>query len=291
MKNKLTKQDYSRMWGEDGPYSQVRLSEETRILDDSISRVFLVVEAEINPFTFEFVQKHRKKFDSDEAVKQLLDHAEFRGEFGYVVSAGEVELRDEESCDFAQKQKDATIETLIRMHRFVMKECGLNKDNRFGVIDDKVSEKQQFVWDDNFGMIENRQNELWENETLVKSPAGIKNNKIRFFIVLAFVKEFDFKKASVKVFAQTLKAVAEKFTVDIEECESFHDHMLITALVPFTVAPAEFIETVIDECNASLKKQMFQKDYFVTNVKRPAPDVIMGFLKQLPLDKDARMKS
>ena len=41
------------MWGEDGPYSQVRLCEEARILDDCVSRVFLVVEAEINPFTFE----------------------------------------------------------------------------------------------------------------------------------------------------------------------------------------------------------------------------------------------
>lgn len=53
---KLTKTDYKKMWGDDGPYSQVRLCEETRILDDSVSRVFLVVEAEINPFTFEWAE-------------------------------------------------------------------------------------------------------------------------------------------------------------------------------------------------------------------------------------------
>src|SRR3990167_7497630 len=91
---KLTPKDFERMWGEDGPYSQVRLSEEIRILDDSVSRVFLVVEAEINPFTFEYVRQHRQKFAHDQAILTLLDHAEYRGQFGYVVGAGEVELSD-----------------------------------------------------------------------------------------------------------------------------------------------------------------------------------------------------
>src|SRR3989338_9611688 len=108
---KLTPKNYEQMWGEDGPYSQVRLCEETRILDDSVSRVFLVVEAEINPFTFKYVQKHRQQFVGDESVLQLLDHAEDRGKFGYVVSAGEVEFQDEEAVLFARKQTDATIQT------------------------------------------------------------------------------------------------------------------------------------------------------------------------------------
>ena len=139
MKKKLTQRDYGQMWGEEGPYSQVRLCEETRILDDSVSRVFLVVEAEINPFTFEYIQKNRKKFETDEEVNQLLHHAEYRGKFGYVVSAGEVEIRDKESYDFAQKQKDMTIKTLIRMHRFVMDEYNLQGTNTFGVIEDSAT--------------------------------------------------------------------------------------------------------------------------------------------------------
>ena len=116
MKKKLTQRDYDRMWGEDGPYSQVRLCEETRILDDSISRVFLVVEAEINPFTFEYIQKNRKKFENDEIINQLLDHAEYRGKFGYVVSAGEVELRDKESHDFARFAEPRFERVAIRFH-------------------------------------------------------------------------------------------------------------------------------------------------------------------------------
>ncbi|MDO8594082.1 MAG: hypothetical protein Q7R93_01020 [bacterium] len=124
---KLTQKDYERMWGEGGPYSQVRLCEETRILDDSISRIFLVVEAEINPFTFECIQEHRKRFADDEPVTQLLDHAEYRGEFGYVVSAGEIELRGEESKRFMRKQADMTIQTLIRMHAFVIEKYNLRQ--------------------------------------------------------------------------------------------------------------------------------------------------------------------
>src|SRR3989338_9950416 len=92
IQKKLTQKDHEKMWGEDGPYSQVRLCEETRILDDSVSRIFLVVEAEINPFTFEYVRNCREHFADDEPVLQLLDHAEYRGKFGYVVSAGEVKL-------------------------------------------------------------------------------------------------------------------------------------------------------------------------------------------------------
>lgn len=127
----LTQKDYDQMWGEDGPYSQVRLCEETRILDDSVSRVFLVVEAEINPFTFECIQRHRQQFADDEPVTQLLDHAEYRGKFGYVVSAGEVELRDEASRRFARKQADMTIHTLIRMHAFVIEKYDLRQQGNF----------------------------------------------------------------------------------------------------------------------------------------------------------------
>ena len=294
MKNKLTKKDYEKMWGEDGPYSQVRLCEETRILDDSISRVFLVVEAEINPFTFELIRKNRKKFIKDEAIIQLLDHAEFRGKFGYIVSAGEVEFRDEESKQFARKQKDMTIQTLIRMHKFVMKEYGLRKDDQFGIMEDKTIDNSRLFWDDYAGKVEKGDMDMWSDKTFVESPAGIKNNKTRFFIVLAFTKSFDFvrdfKKESVKVFAQTLMTISERFNVEIDESESFFDHMLITALIPFDVALAEFIESIIDGCNKALKKRIFQKDYFVTNVKRPTPDIIVDFLKKLPPDKGTRMK-
>lgn len=280
---KLTPRDYERMWGEVGPYSQVRLCEETRILDDRVSRVFLVVEASINPFTFEYIQKRRSQFLGDEPVLQLLDYAEYRDQqFGYVVSAGEVELEGEESKGFARKQADMTIQTLIRMHEFVMDKCGLGRDSRYGVVKDKTPRDNRFVWNDAAGRAEPVSDELWDDTVLVGSPAGVQNNKVRFFIILAFDKGFDFKQASALVFAKTLKMVAMKFNVEIENAETFKEYAALTAFLPFDVVPASFIEAVITECVMATKRPIFQKDYFVTNVQKPTLEQIAAFLHQLP---------
>jgi hypothetical protein len=286
---KLTPKDYERMWGQSGPYSQVRLCEETRILDGSVSRVFLVVEAEINPFTFEYIQKCRQRFRRDEPVLQLLDHAEYRDNFGYVVAAGEVKLQDEGSRQFARKQAEMTIQTLIRMHTFIMDEFGLGQGGKYGVVEDKMPHDEQFMWNEKTGQAESVEGGLWEGKTFIGSPAGIQNNKIRIFFVLAFEKSFDLKKESAVFFAKILKKASLSFNVEIEEAESFQEYILITALVPFDVAPASFIEAVLDGCNMVGKKVIFKKDYFVTNVKKPTPEQIMLFLKQLPLDRDIKM--
>lgn len=279
---KLTQQDRKKMWGEDGPYSQVRLCEEIRILDDSVSRVFLVVEAEINPFTFEYIRKNRQRFLNDEPILQLLDHAEYRGEFGYVVGAGEVELGDEESKKFARKQADITTQTLIRMHKFIIDEFGLQKENKFGIIRDN----EPLVWNENFGGVQKIDNGLWGGETLIGSPSGVKNNKMRSFFVLAFTTSFDFKKQTVFTCMENLMRVSSNFRVEIEDCESFHEYMLITTLLPMDVAPADFIEKVIDEVNKNIKKFLFLKDYFVSNVKKPDQQLIMDFLGNLPSSKN-----
>ena len=288
-KKALTKKDFERMWGGDGPYSQVRLCEETRILDDSVSRVFLVVEAEINPFTFEYARNCREHFADDEPVLQLLDHAEYRGKFGYVVSAGEVELRDEESTVFARKQAEVTIETLIRMHAFVMDEYNLGRDKEHDFTGSDISSDNRYVWNQKIGRVEPAEDELWGKEAQIGSPAGVRNNRDRFFIVFAFDKNAALNKSSVTAFAETLKRVSGRFAVEIEEAESFQEYALITALIPFDVAPAVFAESVLDECRTAVRKPLFQKDYFVTNVKRPTQEQIMSFLKQLPLDGDVKV--
>ena len=72
----LTQKQKDRLWGVNGPYSQANLIIQTRILDDKVSRIFLSVEAEINPLTFELLEKHRAQFIDDQKILQLLDCAE-----------------------------------------------------------------------------------------------------------------------------------------------------------------------------------------------------------------------
>lgn len=116
-----TMKQADKLWGVNGPYSQANLTTQVRILDDRISRIFLVVEADINPLTYELIKKHRAKFTDDPKILQLLDHAEYRGqEFGYVVSSFEAEYTNEDVMREAQERLNYTIETLIKMHKFVM---------------------------------------------------------------------------------------------------------------------------------------------------------------------------
>ena len=79
-------------------------------------------------------------------------------------------------------------------------------------------------------------------------------------------------------FAKSLHEVAEKNGVDVEDVESFSEHVSITALIPFDVAPADFIEESIASSNSG-KKKIFKKRYIVTNVKKPNQHEIMTFLK------------
>ena len=118
---KLTEEQIDKLWGKEGPYSQAKLIFETRILDDSVSRVFVIIEADINPFTYEFVKENRHEFEDDPKILQLLDHAEFRGqEFSYVVCAFIEEYIDEEVIIRAKEHLEYTKNTLIKMHKFVM---------------------------------------------------------------------------------------------------------------------------------------------------------------------------
>jgi len=111
------------LWGEKGPYSQANLIKQVRILDDRVSRIFLVVEVDINPTTFEMVKKYREsdEFKNNTIIQQLLDRAEYRGpHFGYVSMAFEAEYTDESALLSADSALKYSQDAIIRMHKFVM---------------------------------------------------------------------------------------------------------------------------------------------------------------------------
>ena len=117
----LTQQQRDELWGEDGPYSQARIVIETRILDDHVSRVFVEVEADINPLTYKIVAQNREQFSDDEMIQQLIDHADYRGqEFGYLTYAFSCEYTDESVMLAAEQALAYTRATIIKMHKFVM---------------------------------------------------------------------------------------------------------------------------------------------------------------------------
>ena len=119
---KLTQKQRDKLWGEDGPYSQAQIIIEERILDDSVSRVFVDVEVHINPFTFGLIKKNRDLFTDDIMIQQVLDHAEFRGQlYGYVSCVFRNEYRNEDVMKEAKEHLMYTRNTIIKMHKFVLR--------------------------------------------------------------------------------------------------------------------------------------------------------------------------
>jgi hypothetical protein len=279
---KLTKKDYDQMWGEAGPYSEVSLSEQTRILDNTISRIFLVVEAKINPFTFEFILKHRDKFVGDEAMQQLLDHAEFRGPIdGYVVSAGEEELRDQKSFELASSYRKLAVETVLRMHNFVIEKFGLKRYSN-GEIKIPKSAERRHVWDKELkSIVAVEEDPIWNSGSSVDSPLGTKNGKMRYFAVFALASKKVLGREDVKWFSLQTKKVAEKLDVTLEDAEAGMGYIMLTVLIFPHIAPADFIETCIAISNK--KKSLFAKKYFITNTSRPTGKEIESFLRRLKL--------
>lgn len=117
----MNKKQRDKLWGEDGPYSEAWLIFETRILDDSVSRIFVIVEVHINPFTYEAIKKNRNLFDNDPLIQQLLDHSDFRGQsHGYVSLVFQDEYTDENVVKEAKEQLEYAKATVIKMHKFVL---------------------------------------------------------------------------------------------------------------------------------------------------------------------------
>lgn len=118
---KLTQKLRDELWGENRPYSQASIIIQTRILDDRVSRVFVEVEADVNPLTYKIISQNRDQFKDDEKIQQLIDHADYRGQkFGYVICSFSREYTDESVMREAELALAYTKETIIKMHKFVV---------------------------------------------------------------------------------------------------------------------------------------------------------------------------
>ncbi len=123
---KLTQKERDKLWGEDGPYSEIHLIIETRILDDREARKFVIVELNINPLSFEILKKNRVQFKNDLMIQELIDHAEYRGQsFGYVTDAFMNEYTDPTVLIEADKQVEYSKEALIKIHKYVISYLGI----------------------------------------------------------------------------------------------------------------------------------------------------------------------
>lgn len=118
---KLTKSKIDKLWGETGPYSEVNLQIQTRILDDAVSRIFLCVRVSINPFTFELVRDNVEEFSGDPMILDFINHAEYWGlHDGYIADVLIGEFRSKDTMKEAEIVRDDVTRAVIKMHRGVL---------------------------------------------------------------------------------------------------------------------------------------------------------------------------
>src|SRR3990172_4163221 len=111
----LSDSQHQKLWGDGGPYSEVNLVIQDRILDDRVSRRMVKVQVVLNPLTYEIIRKNLKHFENDEPVLQLIGHADKRGQHGYIASAFEAELTDPSVPQIAQEKVTFCNEVVIRL--------------------------------------------------------------------------------------------------------------------------------------------------------------------------------
>lgn len=118
---KLTKSQREKLWGETGPYSEVHLTRETRILDDRVSRIFISVNVHVNPLTYELIKNNRDQFEDDLRIQQLIDQSEYWGlKDGYVSCAFLKEFIDKEVMKEAEVAVEYSKQTIIKIHKFML---------------------------------------------------------------------------------------------------------------------------------------------------------------------------
>ena len=106
------------LWGDEGPYSQVQVVREVRILDDRVSRTFFYVKANVNPTTYDTLKAMEARIEDGE-IRGFLSEATFvSDEDGYEWTVyGQKAL----SPRGANRAADQATQAIIRMHQLVMK--------------------------------------------------------------------------------------------------------------------------------------------------------------------------
>jgi sulfur relay (sulfurtransferase) DsrC/TusE family protein len=121
----LDKKTSEELWGEEGPYSQVQITKEIRILDEKISREFYYVYANINPATYKILKKNKKKIKED-FIHEFLRDAEFKSEKeGYIWYLYTQQTNNPKEANIIAKKLTGMV---IRMHRMVMKYLRIGVD-------------------------------------------------------------------------------------------------------------------------------------------------------------------
>ncbi len=81
-----------------------------------------------------------------------------------------------------------------------------------------------------------------------------------------------------KLISQIFAKIAKISDAKIENNNFHNQHVLISVLIPVTIAIGDFIERCIKDCNK--KKGLLKFHYFVTNTHKPSKEETEQYLEE-----------
>lgn len=117
----LTPEQQKDLWGDHGPYSEVRLQSHVQLLDLSQSYPLIEVIAFINPLTFKVIKQNLRLFKEDTLVCYIISKAEYnKKNEGYDSCVYFSKEITDEVMRTAGQYLEKTKEAVLRMHEFTM---------------------------------------------------------------------------------------------------------------------------------------------------------------------------
>lgn len=142
-------------------------------------------------------------------------------------------------------------------------------------------------WNEGFGLIspsphmtplDTEDDSLFEQTSMVGSPAGGKGNKLRYFTILSWEKGGKLSTVHKKRLKETLDKLDLR-DVEIEIVEYGNGCVLLTMLVSMETAPGDVVDDIIISANGI--KPFLRFHYYMTNVVKPDEQTIGEYLKEL----------
>ena len=126
---------------------------------------------------------------------------------------------------------------------------------------------------------DNTEDPIFENQTLIGSALGGKNNMIRYCVVLSGITNTSFSQEQTAQIKAIISRIAQDTHSELEGISFGKYWVVLDILISVERPVGEVIESSIKACND--QKEILAPDYYVTNVSRPSNRQILRFIKEV----------
>ncbi len=122
-----------------------------------------------------------------------------------------------------------------------------------------------------------KDNGVFDSKALIETNAGGKDGLLRFYFAFTPTYDMEFSKGMAAHFGAAARAAADQYEIKLEAVEIENNHALITALIPFDIAPAKFGNKILKLIGRG-KEKIIKNHCYLINGDKPGPEEISKYL-------------